>query len=87
MDYETQLDHDSLVKYQNKLQELGYNVDIQIGFGKASTEIAKIITCLDTDLLVMGEHGHGGFKDLVFGTTVDSVRHKINIPILIVTKT
>lgn len=84
MDYETQLDNDSLVKYQNKLQELGYQVDIQIGFGKASTEIVKIIETLDTDLLVMGEHGHKGFKDLVFGSTVDSVRHRLKIPILIV---
>lgn len=84
MDYETQLDHESLVKYQNTLKELGYKVDIQIGFGKASTEIAKIISTLEIDLLVMGEHGHKGIKDLVFGTTVDSVRHKIKIPILIV---
>jgi manganese transport protein len=87
MDYETQLDHDSLVKYQQQLQNLGYKVDIQIGFGKASREIPKIIAGLDTDLLVMGEHGHSGFKDLVFGTTVDSVRHKVKIPILIVSKT
>jgi len=84
MDYETQLDYDSLVKYQNQLKELGYKVNIQIGFGKASTEIAKIIATLDTDLLVMGEHGHKGIKDLVFGTTVDSVRHNLKIPILIV---
>ncbi len=85
MDYETQLDHDSLVKYQNTLQELGYKVDIQIGFGSASSEIIKIVTTQDMDLLVMGVHGHKGLKDLVFGTTVDSVRHKIKIPLLIVT--
>ncbi len=84
MDYETQLDYDSLVKYQNKLQEIGYKVNIQIGFGTASSEITKIISNLDIDLLVMGEHGHKGFKDLIFGTTVDSVRHKLKIPILIV---
>ena len=83
MDYETQLDHDSLVKYQKKLQKLGYNVDIKIGFGSASSEIIKIVTSLDIDLLVMGAHGHKGFKDLIFGTIVDSVRHKIKIPILI----
>ncbi len=83
MDYETQLDHDSLVKYQSKLLELGYKVDIQIGFGSASSEIVKIISNLDIDLLVMGAHGHKGFKDLIFGTIVDSVRHKIKIPLLI----
>jgi manganese transport protein len=85
MDYETQLDYDSLVKYQKKLQDLGYKVNIEIGFGTASSGIVKIISTLDVvDLLVMGEHGHKGFKDLVFGTTVDSVRHKLKIPILIV---
>lgn len=25
-----------------------------------------------------------GFKDLVFGTTIESVRHKVKIPVLIV---
>ena len=84
MDYETQLDKDSLVKYQNRLQELGYTVNIQIGFGNAAKEITKIISTLDVDLLVMGVHGHKGIKDLVFGTTVDSVRHNLKIPILIV---
>jgi len=84
MDYETQLDNDSLVKYQTDLKELGYKVNIEIGFGDAATEITRIILHQDMDLLVMGAHGHKGFKDLVFGTTVDAVRHKIKIPLLII---
>jgi manganese transport protein len=36
------------------------------------------------DLLVMGAHGHRFLKDLVFGTTLNTVRHRIKIPILIV---
>jgi len=84
MDYETQLDYSSLLKYQTDLNELGYKVKIKIGFGSAATEITKIILHHDIDLLVMGAHGHKGFKDLVFGTTVDSVRHKIKIPLFIV---
>ena len=36
------------------------------------------------DLLVMGAHGHGGIKDLIFGTTINPVRHALNIPILVV---
>jgi nucleotide-binding universal stress UspA family protein len=28
--------------------------------------------------------GHGGLKDLVFGTTINSVRHKLRIPLLVV---
>ncbi len=84
MDYETQLDNDSLVKYQTDLKELGYKVDIQIGFGDAASEIIRIILLQDMDLLVMGAHGHKGFKDLVFGTTVDAVRHKIKIPLFVI---
>jgi manganese transport protein len=84
MDYETQIDHDSLVKYQNTLKDLGYKVSIKIGFGNPASEIIKIISNQDVDLLVMGVHGHKGFKDLIFGTTVDAVRHRIKIPLLII---
>ncbi|WP_411273704.1 universal stress protein [Daejeonella sp.] len=36
------------------------------------------------DLLVMGAHGHKGISDLIFGTTVETVRHNVSIPILII---
>jgi len=36
------------------------------------------------DLVVMGAHGHGGLKDLIFGTTINPVRHNLEMPILIV---
>jgi len=36
------------------------------------------------DLLIMGAHGHGGLKDLIFGTTISPVRHNLEIPMLIV---
>jgi manganese transport protein len=32
----------------------------------------------------MGSHGHKALKDLIFGTTVNSVRHKVNVPVLVV---
>jgi len=84
MDYETQLDSDSLSKYKQNLEELGYKADFKIGFGNAATEISRLVAGQDIDLLVMGGHGHKGLKDLIFGTTVDAVRHRINIPLLIV---
>lgn len=83
-DFETKLDEDNLVKYKEVLNGLGYNANLQIGFGVASHEISRIIVEQDIDLLVLGTHGHKGFKDLIFGTTVDAVRHKISIPLLIV---
>jgi nucleotide-binding universal stress UspA family protein len=32
----------------------------------------------------MAVHGHDTFMDLILGTTVETVRHKIQIPLLIV---
>jgi manganese transport protein len=84
LDNETKLDEQNLQKYQADLEKLGYKVDYQIGFGNPATAISKIVKQQNLDFLVMGAHGHKGFKDLLFGTTVDVVRHKIKIPVLIV---
>lgn len=85
MDYETQLDAANLEAYQKSLEELGYSADSQIGFGDPASEISKLIAKNDIDFLVVGSHGHKRVKDMVYGTTVDSLRHSIQIPLLIVT--
>lgn len=84
MDQETLLDERNLIKYQIDLENLGYEADYKIGFGNTASAIAKIVIENEVDFLVMGAHGHKGFKDLLFGTTVDAVRHKIKIPVLII---
>jgi manganese transport protein len=34
--------------------------------------------------LIMAAHGHRGLKDIIFGTTINRVRHEVKIPILVV---
>lgn len=84
MDHETQSDSDNLDKYVAALINLGYTADGHIGFGTAASSIVKIINEEKIDFIVMGSHGHKVLKDLFFGTTVNSVRHKVNIPVLVV---
>ncbi|WP_017258085.1 Nramp family divalent metal transporter [Pedobacter arcticus] len=84
MDQETILDEENLKKYAKDLIALGFKADYKIGYGSTAAAIAKIVNDSEIDFLVMGSHGHKGFKDLVFGTTVESVRHKIRIPVLII---
>jgi nucleotide-binding universal stress UspA family protein len=36
------------------------------------------------DLIAMTSHGHRFFADLLWGSTIEAVRHQSNIPILIV---
>jgi manganese transport protein len=73
---------DSLV---NSLGELKIGVETAIRHGsKPRSEIIRYAREIRADLLVMGAHGHGGFKDLIFGNTINPVRHALNIPILVV---
>jgi len=84
MDYETQSDTENLEKYRTNLAELGYKATIHIGYGGTVKAIVDITNESNLELLVMGAHGHKGLKDLILGTTVNSVRHKVSIPVLIV---
>lgn len=84
LDYETQLDNNNLTQYKRILEQMDYKADTQIGFGNPATEMSRIISEQNIDLLVMGAHGHKGFKDLIYGSTVDALRHKIKIPVLVV---
>ena len=83
-DYETSSDKAFLNSYKSELEKRGYKVTIELGYGTPKKAIPAIINEKEFDLLVMGGHGHKGFKDLLFGTTVDSVRHRIPIPVFIV---
>jgi manganese transport protein len=83
-DHETTIDEKLLLEYKEILTEKGFTIATQLGFGKPNKAIPKIVNEGNFDILVMGTHGHTGFKDILFGTTVDKLRHKISIPLFIV---
>ena len=85
-DRESNEDLVSLENYRQQLSEKGYVVTIKVGYGNPKRRIPKMVTEFQADLLVMGAHGHKFFKDLIFGSTVDIVRHRVKIPVLIVRK-
>jgi manganese transport protein len=57
---------------------------VVIHSSNVKNEIIKYAQKVNPDLLIMGAHGHKRLKDLVFGTTIDPVRHELNVPILVV---
>lgn len=83
-DHETTIDEKLLLEYQELLTNSGFKVDVKLGFGKPNNAIPRIVNEGNFDILVMGTHGHTGLKDIIFGTTVDKLRHKISIPLFIV---
>jgi manganese transport protein len=71
----------------DSLRERQIEVETIVRHGKSPAgEIAAVVAELHPDLLVMASHGHRGLKDLIFGTTINAVRHKVKVPILVVRK-
>jgi manganese transport protein len=82
-DRESKEDEAALSDYARQIQEQGFDVEIKIGYGNPKKVIPKLVNEFNADLLVMGAHGHKMIKDIIFGTTVDAVRHRVKIPMLI----
>jgi manganese transport protein len=67
------------------LQSEGIEVEAEvIHASNPGREIVRYAGAVKPDLLIMGAHGHRRWKDLVFGATIDPVRHELQIPILVV---
>ncbi len=83
-DYESRNDSQRIELYAGQLRARGYRVQTQLGYKHRIREIVRIVKEAEADMLVMGAHRHSGLKDWLYGATVDEVRHKLTIPVLIV---
>lgn len=83
-DYETRKDKEIMDNYVLALKEKGFHAEGFLGYRNRSKEIVRIVKDIQADMLILGAHGHQGLKDFVYGQTVDSVRHELKIPVLIV---
>ncbi len=83
-DEESRKDKERLELYAATLSEKGYQVQYVVGYKNRVKEIVRIVIATDAQLLIMGAHHHYGWKDYFFGETIESVRHKVKIPVLIV---
>lgn len=84
VDNETLYDQQYLNAYVQQLKDKGYQAEARLGFGNTVDSIARIINESGVDLLVIGAHGHRGIKDLIYGETINQLRHLIKAPVLIV---
>lgn len=83
MDAETMEDRMRLEAYTVYLESKGFEVLPLLGFSGRTSEIARMVKEQKADLLVVGSHGHRGFKDWLFGETINQVRHRVDIPVFI----
>lgn len=74
-----------LDRIAQSLRDQGVAVETAICHSPSpSKEIVRYAREIQPDLVIMGAHGHGGLKDLIFGNTINPVRHELQVPMLIV---
>ena len=67
------------------LAQEGVSAELTVVHGRdPGQEIVRAAGEIRPDLVVMGAHGHRGVKDLIFGNTINGVRHQVGVPVLVV---
>jgi manganese transport protein len=83
-DRETGADQRYLDEVVRVLEGMGYTARPVLLHGpNPAQELVARLRREPVDLLVVGSHGHGMVRDLLYGQTVDKVRHSLDIPMLI----
>jgi manganese transport protein len=83
-DLETFADKDRLERLANILKKIGVSADWRIGAGEPALELATMINHVNADMVVLGSHGHSGVSDLLHGTVISNLRHRVKASVMII---
>jgi manganese transport protein len=82
---EVEAGREYLAEIAKVLEQQQVPVEAVVRYSRNPTvAIVRYAEELNPDLVVMGAHGHKGLKDIIFGTTINAVRHKVKAPLLVV---
>jgi len=83
---EMQEDRSYLARVKTQLEEHGFDVEATLRMGDPAKEICRVAEEQAVDLIAMATHGHRGVSDVIHGQTVDAVRHRVKMPVLLLRK-
>ncbi len=84
---EMKADRVYLEKTAEELRAKGLTVSTQLALGDPATEILKTAVTEHCNLIAMTSHGHRLIGDIIYGSTINEVRHRTAIPVLLVRAT
>ena len=67
-----------------RLRTAGLKVSFHLALGDPASEILKTAAAEGCDLIAITTHGHRLIGDIIYGSTIESVRHKATVPLLVV---
>jgi manganese transport protein len=81
---EMRVDRAYLEQLVARLTAAGLPARGRLALGDPATELIKVAEDEHVDLIAMSTHGHRFLNDVIRGTTVNRVRHEVDIPVLLV---
>ncbi len=81
---EIRQDRAYLEQRRRELAEAGFEVSTLLVCGDPAEQILSIAEREKCDLIAMSTHGHRFVKDVILGSVASSVRHRTDIPVLLV---
>jgi len=72
-----------LEEVKGRLAAEGLTVEAEMAYGEPADEIVKWVESKGCDLVAMSTHGHRFVSDLLYGSTADTVRHRVDVPVLL----
>ncbi len=73
-----------LEQIKEGLVKEGFRVKIYLVQGEPADEILAIAKKENCDLIAMSTHGHRFLKDFILGSVAENIRHRTDIPILMI---
>lgn len=76
-------DREYLERIASEMNARHIPTSIDLRTGEPSQELVRAAREHNADLVAMATHGHKGLSDVWHGTTVDKVRHELEVPLLL----
>ena len=64
--------------------ETGLPVGTRLALGSPPSQILQVADAENVDLIAMASHGHRLVGDIIRGSTIEAVRHRARVPIIVV---
>ena len=77
-------DRQYLERMGKEIHAQGIALELRHASGKPAEAILKTARENQCDLIVMATHGHRGLSDILYGETIDKVRHESEIPVFLI---
>ena len=78
------ISRDTLQKYVSEHVPQGVPATVSVAAGDPAYEILRLAQELESDIIVIATHGHGGWRHFLFGSVAEKVVRQAGFPVLVV---